>query len=136
MKPSLPNRPTTDVDVIACEYFNRMLDCIEWGMSYPRPDNKTLFVDPSGTMRARLPEATASAAAPTVKSDALVYCQSLGGRLETGLPVDVYADGPGQGRIGTGVIIVPELAAMGRIPSGSWVLGHLSSVKLTGGNDT
>lgn len=69
-------------------------------------------------------------------SGKIALCQVGGGAASSGYSVIVYADGKDSPSTGSGTLFVPELAVNSYLPSNSWVLGHLSMLSVTGGNET
>ncbi|MDD5599077.1 MAG: hypothetical protein PHV82_14110 [Victivallaceae bacterium] len=43
MKPTLPRKPTRDVDKIAASWLCRLLDCVEYAMNFPQGDGKSTY---------------------------------------------------------------------------------------------
>ena len=43
MKPSLPPKVSTSIDRISAATWNRLIDCLAYGMSHPRGDGHTIF---------------------------------------------------------------------------------------------
>lgn len=52
MRPSLPSRPSKDVDKISASWLCKLLDCVAYGMTNPRGDGKTILNESAGTLRA------------------------------------------------------------------------------------
>ena len=57
-KPDLPTRPMADPDLISAEWLCRLLDCVEYAMTHPQPDGRTIFSDGTDTFRVPLPAST------------------------------------------------------------------------------
>ena len=64
-------------------------------------------------------------------------CQVNGGSQSAGFNVTVYPNGRYDSKVkSSGILYVPELALGSEIPTGTWIIGHKSALKTTGGNDT
>jgi hypothetical protein len=61
-----------------------------------------------------------------------VPCKITGGNSTDGYTVTIYADGRSQPATGTGTLDVLELLWQDEIPVGTWVIGHESTVQITG----
>lgn len=68
--------------------------------------------------------------------DRVTLCQVTGGSSGAGYTVNLYAEGKNSASTGSGILYVPELALNSTIPSGSWMIAHKASLKVTGGNET
>lgn len=66
----------------------------------------------------------------------VVLAKITGGSAAAGYSVELYANGRSEASTGSGTVFLPEVALTGTLPSGTWVLAHLSEVAVTGGNDT
>lgn len=51
-----------------------------------------------------------------------------------GYSVSLYANGKGNSPTGSGILYVTEMAAMARLPAGSWIIGHPMVVSRTNGD--
>lgn len=73
----------------------------------------------------------------TGSCDKAYMCQINGGSPTAGYNVTVYPNGRSDPKVkSAGVLYVPELALGSQIPSGTWIIGHKSALKATGGNDS
>ena len=69
--------------------------------------------------------------------DKAYMCQVNGGSQSAGFNVTVYPNGRYDSKVkSSGILYVPELALGSEIPTGTWIIGHKSALKATGGNDT
>lgn len=68
--------------------------------------------------------------------DRVTLCRVTGGSSGAGYNVNLYAEGKDSASTGSGILYVPELALNSTIPSGSWLIAHKASLKMTGGNET
>lgn len=69
--------------------------------------------------------------------DKAYMCQVTGGSQSAGFNVTVYPNGRYDSKVkSSGILYVPELALGSEIPTGTWIIGHKSALKTTGGNDT
>ena len=69
--------------------------------------------------------------------DKAYMCQVTGGSQSAGFNVTVYPNGRYDSKVkSSGILYVPELALGSEIPTGTWIIGHKSALKATGGNDT
>ena len=69
--------------------------------------------------------------------DNAYMCQVTGGSQSAGFTVTVYPNGRYDSKVkSSGILYVPELALGSEIPTGTWIIGHKSALKTTGGNDT
>lgn len=51
-KPTLPHKISTDADGISQLTFNRIVDCLDYAMSWPKADGSTVIVTPGNRLRA------------------------------------------------------------------------------------
>lgn len=65
----------------------------------------------------------------------VVLAKITGGSAAAGYTVELYSNGRQESSTGTGTVFLPEVSLTGTLPSGTWVLAHLSEVAVTGGND-
>lgn len=68
--------------------------------------------------------------------DKVVMCKIVRGSNDAGYSVIVYAEGKESESTGEGILYMAELALNSTIPSGSWVIGHRTMLKMTGGNES
>jgi len=69
--------------------------------------------------------------------DKAYMCQVNGGSQSAGYSVTVYPNGRQDTKTkSSGTLYIPELALGSEIPSGTWIIGHKSALKTTGGNET
>ena len=61
----------------------------------------------------------------------VIPCIVSGGTAESGYSADLYANGLGERRTGSGTLWCPELATHSDIPSGSSILAHVCLVTFT-----
>lgn len=64
-----------------------------------------------------------------------VLCK-VTGQSGIGYSVDFYANGRESPSTGSGVLFATELALVGTLPEGSWILGHKTAVQITGGGES
>lgn len=64
-----------------------------------------------------------------------VLCK-VTGQSGVGYSVDFYANGRDNPSTGSGVLFATELALVGTLPEGSWILGHKTAVQITGGGES
>lgn len=64
-----------------------------------------------------------------------VLCK-VTGQSGIGYSVDFYANGRESPSTGSGVLFATELALVGMLPEGSWILGHKTAVQITGGGES
>lgn len=62
-------------------------------------------------------------------------CRITGGSTAGGYTVDIHANGKNQAKTGTGTLEVLELLRGDNLRVGSWIVGHRTSVTITGGTD-
>lgn len=93
--------------------------------------NLDLTSTPPGKSR-RLPDYDGEVVA---SAKDVVLAKITGGSAAAGYTVELYADGRSEASTGTGTVFLPEVALTGTLPTGTWVLAHLSEVAVTGGND-
>ena len=68
--------------------------------------------------------------------DKAYMCRVEGGTARAGYTVSVYPNGRYDSKtVSSGVLYAPELALGSELPLGTWVIGHKSAMKATGGND-
>ncbi len=68
--------------------------------------------------------------------DKAYMCRIEGGTARAGYAVSVYPNGRYDSKtVSSGVLYAPELALGSELPLGTWVIGHKSAMKATGGND-
>lgn len=65
----------------------------------------------------------------------VVLAKILSGTSTSGYTIELYSNGRESLPTGTGTVFLPEVALTGSLPTGTWVIAHLSEVVLTGGND-
>lgn len=80
------------------------------------------------------PEADAADAADVADAET-VLCK-VTGQSGIGYSVDFYANGRESPSTGSGVLFATELALVGTLPEGSWILGHKTAVQITGGGES
>lgn len=68
--------------------------------------------------------------------DGVVVCQVSGGTSLAGYSVRLFANGRTAESTGSGTLYLPELAIGSELPSGSWIIGHRSLIRATGGSET
>ena len=64
-----------------------------------------------------------------------VLCK-VTGQSGIGYSVDFYANGRESPSTGSGILFATELALVGTLPEGSWILGHKTAVQITGGGES
>ena len=70
------------------------------------------------------------------ESDKAYMCLVSGGTSLAGYQVTVYPNGRSDSSTAqNGVLYAPDLALQADIPSGTWIIGHKSALRATGGND-
>ena len=62
-------------------------------------------------------------------------CKITGGNSTQGFSVDIYANGKDKPVTGNGIIYATEMAISSVLPSGTWVIGHFTTIPVTGGSD-
>ena len=69
--------------------------------------------------------------------DKAYMCLVNGGTSLAGYRVSVYPNGRSDpGTAQNGILYAPDLALQSDLPSGTWIIGHKSALKATGGNET
>ena len=58
-----------------------------------------------------------------------------GGSASAGYSVTVYVDGRDGRNTESAVLYLPDLALGSELPTGTWIIGHRSALKATGGSD-
>lgn len=67
--------------------------------------------------------------------DRAYMCKVNGGSASAGYQVTVYPNGRDGKDTESGVLYLPDLALGSELPSGTWIIGHRSALKATGGSD-
>ena len=67
--------------------------------------------------------------------DRAYMCKVTGGSASAGYSVTVYVDGRDGRNTESAVLYLPDLALGSELPTGTWIIGHRSALKATGGSD-
>ena len=132
MMPSLPSRPSKDVDRIAASWLCKLLDCVAYAMTHPMGDGRTILNESSGTLRAlRQPGGGTDGGGSDVSC---VPAKIVSGTSP--YTVDVYANGYDQAATSTGATAeVLMLNYAETLTAGTKVLALLAKTNVTGGED-
>lgn len=130
MPPKLPTRPTETPDKLSASWICELLNCVEYAMTNPRGDGKTIINESSGTLRA-LRQSGGGAGAESQGGEVAPVCKITGNSNAPEYSVEVYANGKYSPATGTGTLYVLDISYCERLLVGTWVIGHQSNMSAT-----